>query len=88
MSAYKTIDDAALTAATDGDWTTANAKAKELEKAWDKNTKDFKKANPMLWSTIDSQMDVAMAACKAKDVAKAKAEIMTFDADLAKVPAN
>ena len=86
MSAYKTLADAALTAAAAGDWTTANAKAKALEKAWDKHTKDLKKADPTLWTTIDTQMDVAMAACKSIDIAKATSEFTTFDADLAKVP--
>jgi hypothetical protein len=88
MSAYKTIADAALTAAKAGDWATANAKAKELEKTWDKHTTDLKKADPTLWTTIDSQLDVAMDACKSKDAAKATTELTTFDTDLAKVPAK
>ncbi len=88
MSAYKSIADAALAAAKAGDWATANAKAKELEKTWDKHTTDLKKADPALWTTIDSQLDVAMDACKSKDAAKASAELTTFDDDLAKVPAK
>ncbi len=88
MSAYKTIADAALTAAKAGDWATANAKAKELEKTWDKRTTDLKESDPALWTTIDSQLDAALDACNAKDAAKAATELTTFDADLAKVPAK
>jgi hypothetical protein len=88
MSAYKAIADAVLAAAKAGDWATAKAKAKELEKTWDKRTTDLKKADPALWTTIDSQLDVALEACQAKDAAKATAELTTFAADLAKVPAQ
>ncbi len=88
MSAYKTLADAALAAAKNSDWSTANAKTKELEKSWDKHTTDLKKADPTLWTTIDTQLDVAMDACKAKDVTKATTELTTFDTDLAKVPAK
>lgn len=86
MSAYKTLAEAALQAVKDGKMPTAVTKTKELEKAFDDGTADFKKADPALWKPIDKEMDVAMEACAGTDAAKATAELTKFIAMLAKVP--
>ena len=86
MSAYKALAEAALQAVKDGKLPVAVAKTKELEKAFDDGTADFKKADSATWKPIDKEMDVAMEACAGTDAAKATAELTKFIAMLAKVP--
>ncbi len=85
MSAYKALAEAALRAVKDGNMPAALAKTKELEKAFDDGTADFKKADPALWKPIDKEMDVAITACEGTDAAKATSELTKFLAMLAKV---
>src|SRR5438477_11393638 len=56
VTAYRTLATESLTAFKAGDRKTAAEKAKELEKAWDKNT-EFKKCSPDTWKTTDKAMD-------------------------------
>ena len=84
MSAYKVLAEAALKAVKDGKMPSALVKAKELEKAFDDGTADFKKADPKLWKPIDKEMDVAIEACEGTDVTKATTELTKFLAMLAK----
>ena len=86
VAAPKTLAEAALQAVKDGKMAMAVTKTKELEKAFDNGTADFKKADNTLWKTIDKEMDVAMEACAGTDAAKATAELTTFIGLLANVP--
>ena len=88
MSAYKALADAGHQLAKDGKLPAALDKAKALEKAWDDGTADLKKADRKLWKTVDSQVDVAIDACKGTDGAKAAATFAKFDELLATVPAK
>ncbi len=91
MSAYKTLAEEALKLAKANKLAEAYPKTKELEKAFDKGTEDLRKADPKLWTEIDTQMDAAIdAANPAKDGAaeKAAAELQKFIGMLGKVPAK
>ena len=91
MSAYKKIAEEALALAKEGKLAEAYPKTKELEKAYDGGTEDFKKANAKLWTEIDTQMDAAIDASnpsKGGTQEKATAELQKFIDMLAKVPAK
>lgn len=89
MAPFKAIADAALKLVDGKDYPAAEKKLGELEEKWDDGTKALKAADRKVWTVIDKQMDVAIEAVKgAKDAAggeKAKKEIDTFLAELAKV---
>ena len=91
MSAYKDLATAAMDLVKADKMADAHAKTKELEKTWDKNSKDLRKAKPKLWKSIDKQMDVAIDATnpgKGATADKATAELQKFLDLLAKVPAE
>jgi len=91
MSEYKKLASEAMQLAGDDKLAEAYPKTKELEKAYDNGTEDLKKADPKLWTEIDTQMDVAIDATNpAKDGTpqKAKVELQKFIDLLGKVPAN
>jgi hypothetical protein len=91
MSEYKKLASEAMKLAGDNKLAEAYPKTKELEKAFDKGTEDLKKADPKLWTEIDTQMDAAIdAANPAKDGTpkKAAAELQKFIDALGKVPAK
>jgi hypothetical protein len=57
MAPYKTLADAALKAFKGGDLAGAKKKAKELEKAWDANSKSDLGKKQDLWKEIDAAVD-------------------------------
>jgi hypothetical protein len=59
---YETMAKEALTLVAAGDMKGALKDVKDLERKWDRETVDLRKADPALWSTIDTQMDVALGA--------------------------
>jgi hypothetical protein len=91
MSEYKKLASEAMKLAGDDKLAEAFPKTKDLEKAFDKGTEDMKKANPKLWTEIDTQMDAAIDATNpSKDGTpkKATAELQKFIDMLGKVPAE
>jgi hypothetical protein len=91
MSEYKKLASEAMKLAGDDKLAEAFPKTKDLEKAFDKGTEDMKKADPKLWTEIDTQMDAAIDATNpSKDGTskKAVAELQKFIDMLGKVPAK
>ncbi len=91
MSKYKGLAEDAMKLAKDDDLAKAFPKTKELEKAYDDGTEDFKKAEPKLWTEIDTQMDAAIDATnpsKGGTKEKSTAELQKFIDMLDKVPAK
>ncbi len=91
MSEYKRLASEAMQLAGDDKLAEAFPKTKALEKAFDNGTEDLKKADPKLWTEIDTQMDLAIdAANPSKDGTpkKATAELQKFIDLLGKVPAK
>ena len=91
MSEYQKLASEAMKLAGDDKLAEAYPKTKDLEKAFDKGTEDLKKADPKLWTEIDTQMDAAIDATNpAKDGTpkKAAAELQKFLDLLGKVPAK
>ena len=89
MSEYKKLASEAMKLAGDDKLAEAFPKTKDLEKAFDKGTEDMKKADPKLWTEIDTQMDAAIDATNpSKDGTpkKATAELQKFLDMLGKVP--
>jgi hypothetical protein len=89
MSEYKKLASEAMKLAGDDKLAEAFPKAKDLEKAFDKGTEDMKKADPKLWTEIDTQMDAAIDAtnpAKEGTPKKATAELQKFVDLLGKVP--
>jgi hypothetical protein len=91
MSAYKKLAEEAMKLAKEDKLAEAFPKTKELEKVFDKGTEDMKKADPKLWTEIDTQMDAAIDATnpsKEGTPKKATAELQKFIDLLGKVPAK
>jgi hypothetical protein len=91
MSEYKNLASEAMKLAGDDKLAEAFPVTKDLEKAFDKGTEDLKKADPKLWTEIDTQMDVAIDATnpsKEGTPKKATAELQKFIDLLGKVPAK
>jgi hypothetical protein len=91
MSEYQKLASEAMKLAGDDKLAEAFPITKDLEKAFDKGTEDLKKANPKLWTEIDTQMDAAIDATNpSKDGTsqKATAELQKFLDLLGKVPAK
>ena len=57
LAEYKTLADDALKAFKAGDLAGAKKKAKDLEKAWDTNSKEDLGKNKDLWKEIDTALD-------------------------------
>jgi hypothetical protein len=91
MSVYKGLANAAMDLVKGGKMAEAHAKTKELEKAWDANTKDLRRAEPTIWRMIDKQMDVAIGATDPANkgtAEKATVELRKYLHWLGKVPAE
>lgn len=91
MSEYKRLASEALKLAGEDKLAEAFPKTKELEKTFDKGTEDMHKADPKLWTEIDTQMDAAIDAAnpsKEGTPEKATAELQKFIDMLDRVPAK
>lgn len=85
-TSYETMAKQALTLVATGDLKGALKEMKDVERKWDSETGDLKKADSALWTTIDKQMDVALGALKKTDAKKATDELNNYLEQLARVP--
>jgi len=91
MAPYRVLADEALKVFKAGDLAGAKKKAKELEKAWDTNSKADLAKKPELWKEIDTALDTFIDPLMkeaAPDAAKVQAAHKEFLAKLAKASAN
>jgi uncharacterized membrane protein YkoI len=91
MAPYRTLADDALKAFKAGDFATAKKKAKELEKAWDTNSKADLAKKPELWKEIDTALDAFIDPLlkeASPDATKVQAAHKEFIAKLSKASAS
>jgi len=86
MTPYETMAKESLKLVAAGDMNGALKKAQELEAKWDGETADLRGKDGELWSEIDGQMDVAIAALMTTDAKKATAELNSYLEKVARVP--
>ncbi len=65
LSKFTSITQAMLTAVNGNDWVTANARANDIEGAWDNAQAQLKPMNPIAWTHIDDAIDKVLREVRA-----------------------
>lgn len=65
LSNFTSITQAMLTAVNNGDWSTANARANDIEGAWDNSEARLKPMDPAAWTQVDTAIDKVLREIRA-----------------------
>ncbi len=65
LSKFTSLTDAMLTAVNNNDWTIANARANDIEGAWDNAQAQLQPINPTAWTHVDGAIDKVLREIRA-----------------------
>lgn len=65
LSKFTSITQAMLTAVNNADWSTANARANDIEGSWDNSEARLKPMNPTAWTHVDGAIDKVLREIRA-----------------------